>query len=94
MKISELQVNQRNVDIEAEIVDISEVREFSKFGRPGKVATAMIKDDSGEVQLTLWNEQIDSVKKGDKIKIKKAYVKEWQGEKQLSIGRYGSIEVI
>lgn len=94
MKISELEFNQRKVEVEAVVQEIGDVKEFSKFGNPGRVAAATIKDDSGEVQLTLWNEQIDLVKKGDKIRITNGYIKEWQGEKQLNIGRYGELEVL
>lgn len=94
MNISELQVNQRSVEVEAVVIEISPVKEFSRFGNPGKVASAKIRDDSGEIQLTLWNDQIDLVKPGDKIKIRNAYIKEWQGEKQINIGRFGSVEVI
>jgi ssDNA-binding replication factor A large subunit len=94
MKITDLSPNQGIDFIEAVIKEISPITEFSKFGRTGRVATAIIKDKTGEIQLTLWDEQIDSVKKGDKIKITNAYVKEWQGEKQVNIGRMGSVEIL
>lgn len=94
MKIADLQIHQKGVNIEAEIIELGEVREFVKFGKPGRVCNAKIKDDSGEVNLTLWNEQIDELKKGNKIKVTNGYVNEWQGEKQLTAGRFGSIEVI
>ncbi|MBU0471037.1 MAG: hypothetical protein KKF89_01580 [Nanoarchaeota archaeon] len=94
MKIKELQPRQGTVDLEAEIVDISPVREFQKFGKPGRVANATIKDDSGSVALTLWNEQVDMVKVGDKVEIKNGYVNEWQGEMQLTTGRNGTLTKI
>ena len=47
MAIKDLQVKQGNVDIELDIVDVGEVREFEKFGRTGKVATAIAKDETG-----------------------------------------------
>jgi replication factor A1 len=94
MKISELEVNQRNVNLKAEIVEIGDIREFNKFGKTGRVCTAVIKDDSGKINLSLWNDQIDKVKTGSKIEIQNGYVKEWQGEKQLSVGRFGKLEVI
>jgi ssDNA-binding replication factor A large subunit len=94
MKISELAVNQRIDFLDVVVKEISEVKEFSKFGKTGRVATAIIKDKTGEVQLTLWDEQIDLVKKGDEIKIINAYVKEWQGEKQVNLGKIGSIEIL
>jgi replication factor A1 len=94
MKIEELQPRQGKVDIEVEVVDIGEIREFEKFGKPGRVANATVKDDSGEIKLTLWNDEIDTVKVGEKIKITNGYVNEFQGEKQLTAGRFGKLEVV
>lgn len=94
MKVAELKARQGNVEIELEIVDIGIVREFSRFGKTGRVVSAIAKDDSGKINLTLWNDEIDKVKAGDKIKITNGYVSEFQGEKQLSAGRFGKLEVI
>ena len=94
MKISELESRTGKIDIEAEVTDIGEVREFEKFGRTGRVCNATIKDDSGEIQLTLWNDDIDKVKVGSKIKITNGYCSEFQGEKQLTAGRFGKMEVL
>jgi len=94
MKVSELMAKQGNVDIELDVVEISEPREFSKFGKTGRVASATAKDESGEVKLSLWNEQVDQIKAGDRVAIKNGYVNEWQGEKQLSTGRFGTLEVL
>jgi len=82
------------VDIEVEVIDISEEKVFSKFGREGRVATARVKDDSGEVDLTLWNESIDEVSVGDKLKIENGYVNEFQGNSQLTAGKFGTLTVI
>lgn len=94
VKITDLKARQGKVEIEAEVVSISEPKEFEKFGNKGRVATAKIKDDSGEISLTLWNDDVDKVKAGDKIKITNGYVNEFQGEKQLTAGRFGKLEVI
>jgi len=94
MKIKDLKPRQGKVDIEVEIVDIGEVREFQKFGKAGRVATASAKDETGKINLTLWNDEIDSVKIGDKVKITNGYVNEFQGEMQLTSGRFGKLEVI
>lgn len=94
MPIKDLQARQGNVEVEAEIVDKGEIREFQKFGKTGRVCNAKIKDSSGEISLTLWNEQIDQVNIGDKIKITNGYVGEWQGEMQLSTGKFGQLEVL
>jgi len=93
-QIKDLQVRQGKVDIVVEVVDLGEVKEFTKFGRTGRVATATVKDESGEIKMSLWNEQIDQVKIGDKVHITNGYVSEFQGEKQLTTGRFGKLEVV
>ncbi|HII29451.1 hypothetical protein COT48_00480 [Candidatus Woesearchaeota archaeon CG08_land_8_20_14_0_20_47_9] len=94
MKISELKIRDGNVELEADVADVGDAREFSKFGKPGRVATATIKDETGEIKLSLWNEQIDQIRPGMRIRIKNGYVGEWKGEKQLTTGRAGTMEVI
>ncbi len=94
MKIKELTPRMRNIELVAEVADIGEVREFNKFGKTGRVATAKLKDDSGEIELSLWNEQIDQFGKGDTIKITNGYVKEYQGEMQLTTGMRGALELV
>jgi len=93
MKISELRAGQGSVNIEATVIEMSEPREFNKYGRVLKVANAMIKDDSGSIKLSLWNADIERVKVGSTIKITNGYVSEFQGEKQLTTGKFGKLEV-
>ena len=94
MAIKDLQARQGNVDIVVDIVDVGEPREFEKFGRSGRVATAVAKDETGDIKLTLWNDWIEQVKAGDKVHITNGYVSEWQGEKQLTTGKMGKLEVV
>jgi len=94
MQISELQPKQGKVDVIVEVVSKEEPRTFEKFGKSGRVCNAKVKDDSGEVKLTLWNDEIDKVNVGEKIQIKNGYVNEWQGELQLTAGKFGSIEKV
>ena len=94
MKISELQPKQGNVDVEVEIISVEEPRTISRYDRDIRIANALVKDDSGEIKLTLWNEDIEKVKPGMKIKITNGYVNEFQGEKQLTSGKFGKFEVL
>ena len=94
MKISELTPRQGSVELTGEVIEIEEPRTFNKFGKEGRVANAVLKDESGQIKLTLWNEQIDQVKQGSKVTIKNGYVNEWQGEMQLTTGKFGTMEVV
>jgi len=93
-KISELSAGQSRVDVEAEVKSIEEPRSFNKFGRQIRVANALVFDDSGEIKLTLWNDEISKVQIGNKVKITNGFVNEFQGEKQLTAGKFGKLEVV
>lgn len=94
MKISELKPGQGKVDIEIKIKSKSEIRVLQKFGKELKVANAVAEDDSGEIAITLWNNDAENVKAGDKVKITNGYVSEYNGAKQLTSGKFGKLEVI
>ena len=94
MEIKDINANQGNIDIVAELVSKDEPRTFEKFGKSGRVCNAILKDATGEVKLTLWNDDIDTVNVGDKVHIQNGWCSEYKGEKQLSSGKFGKVEVV
>lgn len=94
MAIKDLKAREGKVDIVVEVVSKEEPREFEKFGKTGRVCNAVVKDESGEIKLTLWNDDIDKVNEGDKLHIVNGYVNEWQGDLQLTTGKFGALEVV
>lgn len=93
MAIKDLQARQGKVDITVEVVEVSEPKEFQRFDKTGRVANATVKDATGTITLTLWNDEIEKVQKGAVVRITNGYVNEYKGELQLTAGRFGSIEV-
>jgi replication factor A1 len=92
--IKEAKANQ-NLTLDAVTVTEKEtVREFSRYGKLGRVCTCKIKDESGEMQLTLWNDEVDVVAQGDKIKLTDGWCKEWNGSLQASTGKNGKLEKV
>ncbi len=94
MQIKDLQPNMGDVDLVLSIVDKQEPRSFEKFGKRGRVCNAVAQDDSGKVTITLWNDDVDVVGVGDKIHLQNGWCSEYKGEKQVSAGRFGKIEVV
>ncbi|MEK6933601.1 MAG: SOSS complex subunit B family protein [Nanoarchaeota archaeon] len=93
-KVSDLKAGQGKVDIEVVVKSKAETRTFNKYGKDLKVANAIVGDESGEISFSLWNDDIEKVKVGDKIKITNGYVSEFNGQKQLTSGKFGKMEVI
>ena len=94
MEVKDVKSNQGNIDLVLEVVEKEEPRTFDKFGKKGKVCNAKVKDGSGVIKLTLWNEDVDKVKVGDKIHLQNCWCSEYREEKQLSTGKFGKIEVV
>ena len=96
MKIKDLRDGVRGVDIEAKVIEKSETREVrSRYkNETYRVADAIIKDDTGTIKLTLWNEQIDQVNVDDTVKIENGYIRSFRGEIQLNAGKYGKLTVL
>ena len=94
MLINELQPGPANGEITAIVSEKSSIREFDKFGKKGRVCNAILEDGSGSITLTLWNDEIESLNVGDKVKLSNGWVSEFRGEKQISTGKFGQIEIL
>ncbi|MDI6847069.1 MAG: OB-fold nucleic acid binding domain-containing protein [Candidatus Bathyarchaeia archaeon] len=95
MKIKDLRNGMKRVSVEAKVIEKSDTREVvSRFkDTTHKVATAIIRDETGTIKLTLWNEQINQVDVNDTVKVENGYVTSFRGEIQLNVGRYGNLTV-
>ena len=86
-KISELETGRDNISVTGRVMHISNVKKFtSKKGREGKLANMIIADDTGEIRVVLWTENIKFLKEileGDVIKINNAEVKQGFREDEL-----------
>jgi replication factor A1 len=96
LDIKDLQDGMKRVEVEAQVVDKSPTRQVqSKFrDEVYNVADAIVQDETGTIKLTLWNEQIDMVNVGDRIKIENGYVTSFKSETQLNVGKYGKLTVL
>lgn len=94
MLITEIQSNKGGILLEGTVTEKGDVRSFTKFGKTGKVCTLIVTDSSGTIKMTLWNEDTDKVEKGDRIQLENGWCSEYQGEKQVSPGKFGTLTVI
>jgi replication factor A1 len=96
VKIKELQTGMKRVEVEADVVDKGNPRQVQSrmSGETFNVADVVVQDETGNIKLTLWNEQIDQVNVGDKIKIENGYITSFKGEIQLNVGKYGKLTIL
>ncbi|MEM7819525.1 MAG: OB-fold nucleic acid binding domain-containing protein [Candidatus Aenigmatarchaeota archaeon] len=94
MKISEIDINSRKVNIIAKVIEKREPREVNtRFGK-SIVTNAVIEDETGDIILVLWGDEANKINEGDTIKIENGYVTEWGGMLQLNIGKFGKLSIL
>jgi ssDNA-binding replication factor A large subunit len=93
--IRELKIGMKSIKLTAKVTEISKSKSvFSRFGELKTVANAKLTDETGFIQLPLWDQQIETVSPGDLIQIENAYVASFNGKLQLRIRRKGKLKVI
>src|SRR2546422_10515679 len=94
MKVKDLRPESKVDTISLTITSKGDVREFtSRSGSVGKVCDCKAKDEDGEeVQITLWNEEIERVRPNDRVTISNGWVREWRGGHPRGGGRPGRPE--
>jgi replication factor A1 len=90
--IRDLRSGMKQVNLRAKVLEIPRSKlVFTRYGNYASVANALIADETGTIKLCLWNEQIESVVTGDTIQVENARISTFRGERQLSMGKKGTL---
>jgi hypothetical protein len=93
--IRELKIGMKGIKLTGKVTEISKSNQvFSRLGEPNKVANAKLADETGFIQLALWNQQIEKVAPGDLVQVENAYVAHFRGELQLRIRGRSQLKII
>ena len=94
--INQLRSGMTKLDtVEGTIESIGEPRTVNlKAGGQAQVVDAILKDETGQIKLTLWDAQIKMVKAGSKITVENGYINSFKGENSLNVGKYGKLNII
>ena len=94
-QIRDLKLGMNRISLKAKVIEISKPKNvYTRLGKLKTVANAKITDETGIIQLPLWNQQIYTVAVGDKIQVENSRVVTFKGELQLKLGSGGQFYVI
>ena len=94
-RIGDLKFGMKRINLKARVIEIPKPKSvFTRFGNFATVTNAKVTDETGIIQLPLWNKQIGTVSVGDTIRVENARVVAFRGERQLRVGRGGQLSVI
>ena len=92
--IRDLRAGMKHVNLKAEVLEIPKPAQVhTQFGNTVMVVNASVGDDSGKIKLCLWEGQIASINLGDNIELKNAQVCVFRGERQLRLGKNGTLSI-
>jgi Single-stranded DNA binding protein Ssb-like, OB fold len=93
--VQDLRHGMKKVNVEAEVLETPKPSlVHTRYGSSAIVTNAWIADETGKVKLCLWNEQAIPIATGDIIQIRNASVIAFKGERQLCLGRHGTVVVL
>lgn len=90
--VEELSPEDDDIEITGTIKELPRPRAVSTQYGQKRIVTCVFEDETGEIDLTLWEEEIDAIEEGADVEIEGAYVREWGDDIQLNIGRDGNIQ--
>lgn len=79
------------VNLRVRVLRVSEPRTVRTRYGVARVADAVIEDETGTAEMSLWNDQIGQVSPGDVISIENGYTTQFKGRVQVNVGKYGRI---
>ncbi|MEM2131110.1 MAG: OB-fold nucleic acid binding domain-containing protein [Candidatus Woesearchaeota archaeon] len=97
IKIKNILPGIKNIEVEAKIIKIYEIKEFDKNNKKGKIGSFLIGDETGLIRVVAWNDKADLLKnisEGQSIKIENAYSRENNGKAELHLGDKAEISFI
>lgn len=83
------------INVAGEITKVGNRRTVNlKSGGTIDTAEAILSDESGDIALALWGDDINNVKVGSKVKVLNGYTNEFKGQVSLTKGKFGQLEVV
>lgn len=94
IKINEISQDAKDVSLFARVIEIQELRKFSKEGKEGSLLPLIISDGDKKIRLVVWNPPlsiIKRIKEGMLVRIDHAYAKDGMNGLELHIGWQGRL---
>ncbi len=93
-RIIDLKSGEENVHVTGRVLETTPPRVIQTRRGPRTISNAIIGDESGRVQVTLWGSKAGSLEEGKVVDIKGAWTTSYRGKVQLNIGRSTNVEEV
>ncbi|MBS3062604.1 MAG: hypothetical protein J4203_01920 [Candidatus Diapherotrites archaeon] len=99
LKLGQLEEGMNNVDLEVGVKQVFQPKKFEKGEKKGRLCNLLVADDSGEMRLTVWHNDVkkledEKIERGAALLLKNCYVTAFNDKKQLNLGYNGQMIVL
>jgi len=96
MQIGQINEGMKGIEIKGIVEAVFPVKEFEKNGKKGKLKSLILSDGTGEVRVTLWNDQADKyeITRGSEIALTNIIVSKYNDKKQVTMGFNGTLNIL
>ena len=94
VKIVSIADGMKRLNVSGTILSLGQTRDIQTKRGPAQVAEAILKDESGSITLSLFDEDIAKVSPGAKVQVENGYASAYKGKVQLNVGMYGKLVVL
>jgi replication factor A1 len=93
LQIKDLKPGMKNINLKAKITHITQPQTVTtRYGNQATIANATLTDQTGQINLTLWNNQIQAVTTGQTIQIQNATIQTYKNQKQLHLNKNTTLQ--
>jgi len=92
MNIKDLNIGIKYATLKLKIVkDLGSETFIGRYGKPRSVHRFLVADETGTIELKIWDRPNIAFNKGDIIIVEKAFVTSYRGKLILNVGKLGRI---
>lgn len=96
IQIGQLTEGMKGIEIKGIVESTFPVKEFDKNGKKGKLKSFILSDKTGEVRVTLWNDQVTlyELTRGSEIILNNVISSKYNDKMQVTLGFNGTIQTL
>ncbi|MGB9816339.1 MAG: OB-fold nucleic acid binding domain-containing protein [Desulfurococcaceae archaeon] len=87
INVNELKPGMENVTVRVRVLSVTPPRTIETKKGSRTISNAVVGDSTGRVEAVMWGEKTTSLKEGEVVEIKGAWITEYRGKVQLNIGK-------
>jgi hypothetical protein len=84
---------EKGADLIGKVIAVSDIKKGTGKNGPWQMQTATLKDNSGQITVTMWGDDVGTLDQGQYVKIEGLFWKEYKDELQPNFGKFTKVSL-